>query len=154
MSQANAGGKNNPANRGIGGHIKEGLKNVPKMYGALYNAKGPTGAKMGVKNTVGSNVRTVVTGKPAPGIAAKPAAQRAKIGAAGAASVTPLGPAVAIGLGIKKSMADKAAAKAAMPKPAPKPLSPVQKAQQKKADDMKKVLNEALPGANFKTGKR
>lgn len=40
------GGANNPANRGVGGHIKEGLKNVLKMYNALYNAKGPNGAKL------------------------------------------------------------------------------------------------------------
>lgn len=154
MSQAK--GPNNPANRGIGGHIKEGFKNVPKMYGALYNAKGPAGAKLGVGNTVAGNVKTVVTGKSSPGLPAKPGAQRAKIAAVGASSVTPLGPVVAVGLGIAKSVADKRAAVAAQPKAAPKPatpLSPQQKQAQKKANDLKGTLNDAFPGLNMKKGK-
>jgi hypothetical protein len=153
MSQAK--GPNNPANRGVGGHIKEGLKNIPKMYGALYNAKGPGGGQLGVKNTVAGNVKTVVTGKSSPGLPAKPGSQRAKIAAVGASSVTPLGPVVAVGLGIAKSVNDKKAAVAAQ-KPAPKaaaPLSPQQKQAQKKANELKGTLNEAFPGLNMKKGK-
>lgn len=159
MSRANANNKNNPANRGIGGHIKEGLKNVPKMYNALYNAPAVPGnknsPKIGVKSTVASNVRTVATGKSAPGLPSKaPAGQRVKIAAVGAASITPLGPLAAVGLGIKNSVkakADaKAAIKAAAPKVAAKPLTPVQQAQAKKAKDLKKTLNEAMPGLNMK----
>lgn len=155
MSRANPNNKNNPANRGVGGHIKEGLKNIPKMYNALYNAPSVPGnknsAKIGVKPTVAANVRTIATGKSVPGLPDKaPAGQRVKIAAVGAASITPLGPIAAVGLGIKNSVKAKAAAKAAAPKPAPKPLTPVQKVQAEKAKDLRKTLNEAMPGLNMK----
>jgi hypothetical protein len=166
MSRANANNKNNPANRGVGGHIKEGLKNVPKVYNALYNAKDARGAKLGVANTVGANVRTVVTGKSSAALPAKPGAQRAKIAAVGASSVTPLGPIVAVGMGIAKSVADKKAAIAKQNPTAPKgpakvatkpaastakaPLSPSQQAAKNRADGLKKTLNEAIPGLNMK----
>jgi hypothetical protein len=160
MSRANANNKNNPANRGVGGHIKEGLKNIPKVYDALYNAKDARGARLGVANTVGANARTVATGKSSPGLPAKPGAQRAKIAAVGASSITPLGPIVAAGMGIAKSVADKKAAVAAQKKTAPTsgpakvatkaPLSASQQAAKNKADGLKKTLNEINPGLNMK----
>jgi hypothetical protein len=153
MSRANANNKNNPANRGIGGHIKEGLKNVPKMYDALYNAKTPQGAKLGVKNTVSGNVKKVLTGKSNATAGTKTnAGTRAAIVGAGASSVTPLGPIVAIGLGIAKSVKDKKDAKALNP---PTPKTPKVKPQPtpqqvQKAKDLKKTLNNAFPGLNMK----
>ncbi len=153
MSRANANNKNNPANRGIGGHIKEGLKNVPKMYDALYNAKTPQGAKLGVKNTVSGNVNKVLTGKTSSTATTKTSAgTRAAIVGAGASSVTPLGPIVAIGLGIAKSVKDKKDAKALNP---PTPKTPKVKPtptpkQVQKAKDLKKTLNNAFPGLNMK----
>ena len=153
MSRANANNKNNPANRGIGGHIKAGLKNVPKMYDALYNAKDGSGAKLGVKNTVTGNVKKVLTGKSNSQVATKTnAGTRAAIAGAGASSVTPLGPLVAIGLGIAKSVKDKKEAKARNPPPpkTPKVKPPPTPQQVQKAKDLKKTLNNAFPGLNMK----
>src|SRR5262245_48858921 len=99
------------AKRGVGGHIKEGFKNIPTLYGALYNAKTATGAHLGVKNTVKGNVKTVLTGSSSSGLPKQSGARRAAIAGAGASSVTPLGPIVAFGLGVKKSIADKKQAK-------------------------------------------
>src|SRR5262245_18591118 len=150
MSRGNS--PNSPANRGVGGHIKEGVKNIPKTYGALYNAK-LGNARAGVAATVTSNVKTVVTGRPGAHVPPKSGAERAKIAAVGAASVTPLGPVVAVGLGIAKSVNDKKAAVAAQPKKPVGPLSPQQKQAQKKANELKGTLNEAFPGLNMKKGK-
>ncbi len=97
------------AKRGVGGHLKAGVQNIKNTYKALYNREGPGG---GVK-TGATNLKIIATGKPgksefdtkfSPGT-------RAKIAVVGATSVTPLGPLVAIGMGIKKSVDDKKKAK-------------------------------------------
>jgi hypothetical protein len=97
------------AHRGVGGHLKAGVQNIKNTYKALYNQGGPGG---GIK-TGATNLKIIATGKPgksefdtkfSPGT-------RAKIAVVGAASVTPLGPLVAIGMGIKKSVDDKKKAK-------------------------------------------
>lgn len=94
----------NPANRGLGDHLKQGLKNVPKTYKALYNAKG-----MGPIQTAKHNVKLIVKGdvvenkegqKISPGT-------RAKVAMMGAASITPVGPLAMIADGIKKSVTEK-----------------------------------------------
>ncbi len=80
--------------------------------------------------------------------------------------MTPLGPIVAVGMGIAKSVADKKAAMAKQNPPAPKgpakvatkptastakaPLSASQQAAKNKADGLKKTLNEINPGLNMK----
>jgi hypothetical protein len=99
----------NPANRTIGDHIKEGVKQIPKTYKGLYNQPGP----MGGAKTIPNNVRVIATGKTAPGMPKKSAGLRAGLAAMGAASVTPAGPIAAFGMGINKSVKEKAAARAA-----------------------------------------
>lgn len=93
------------ANRGVGDHLKEGLKNIKKTYKNLYNRDGLGGGG----KTALTNVKIITTGKVSksdvnqkfsPGT-------RAKLAVVGASSVTPLGPIVAVGLGIKKSVEEK-----------------------------------------------
>ena len=110
----------NPANRTVAGHVKEGLKNIPKTYQGLYNRPGP----MGGAKTVPQNVKLIATGKTSSALNNKiSAGNRAKLAALGAASVTPAGPVAAFAMGVNKSVKDKAAAKAnaAAPKPAAAP---------------------------------
>jgi hypothetical protein len=113
--------KNNPANRSVGGHIKEGFKNIPTMYKGLYN-RPMEGAK-----TVPTNLKIIATGKTSSMLDNKaPASTRAKLAAMGALSVTPAGPVAAFAMGVNKSVQQKAAAKAAaraaaVPKPPPAP---------------------------------
>src|SRR5215813_4835764 len=101
----------NPANRTVAGHIKEGFKQIPKTYKGLYNQPGPKG--IGGARTIPNNVRVIATGKTSPGMPKKSAGLRAGLAAMGAASVTPAGPIAAFGIGINKSVKEKAAAKAA-----------------------------------------
>lgn len=79
------------------GHIKQGFKAVKETYKALYNNK-TAGAKTGA-----NNLKAVVTGRTADGKVV-PKAARAKVGALGAASVTPIGPIAAFAMGVKKSV--------------------------------------------------
>jgi len=88
----------NPANRGIGDHLKEGLKNIPTTYKALYT---PSNIK--------SNVQIIGTGKTSANKLDNkvPLEKRAKVVGMGAMSVTPVGPIAAFGLGVKKSIDQK-----------------------------------------------
>lgn len=95
--------------RTAAGHIKEGLKNIKATYKALYNRPG-AGPTSGSK-TAATNLK-IVAGKEVPGIPRQPAKVRAKLGALGAASVTPVGPIAAFAAGVKKSIAEKKADKA------------------------------------------
>ncbi len=97
------------AQRGVGGHLKAGVQNIKNTYKALYNREGPGGgAKTGA-----TNLKIVATGKAGKTDVGKKfsPSTRAKIAVVGATSVTPLGPLVAIGMGIKKSIDDKKKAK-------------------------------------------
>lgn len=85
--------------RGVGGHIKEGLKAVKETYKGLYNSPSQ-GAKTGA-----SNLKAIATGRTASGQAV-PGATRAKVAAMGVASVTPVGPIAAFAAGVKKSVAE------------------------------------------------
>jgi hypothetical protein len=110
----------NPVNRTVGGHIKEGLKNIPKVYKALYNAptnmnKGAPGK--GLVTTVKDNVKFIAKG-PSKARAMSPQQKtqannmRGNLVGMGVASVTPAGPIAAFALGVKKSIQDKKQAKA------------------------------------------
>lgn len=94
----------NPANRGLGGHIKEGLKNIPKTYKALYNAK-----DMGPIQTAKHNVKLIVKGDVNEQKEGKKitVGQRVKVATMGALSITPAGPLAMLGDGIKKSIDQK-----------------------------------------------
>jgi hypothetical protein len=97
------------AQRGVGGHLKAGVQNIKNTYKALYNREGPGGgAKTGA-----TNLKIIATGKAGKTDVGKKfsPSTRAKIAVVGATSVTPLGPLVAIGMGIKKSIDDKKKAK-------------------------------------------
>jgi hypothetical protein len=98
-----------PINRTKLDHVKEGLKNIGGTYQTLY--KRPAGPGGG-KETIPSNLRVIAKGNTSPGMAKLPAATRAKVAVMGAASVTPAGPVAAFALGVKKSVKEKAAAKA------------------------------------------
>lgn len=87
----------NPANRGIGDHLKEGLKNIPKSYKTLYT---PSNAKEHVKIIAKGRIGDVDSDK-------VPLQKRAKLLGLGAMSVTPLGPIAAFGAGIKGSVDKK-----------------------------------------------
>ena len=119
MLRANPEGfmsKNNPANRTVADHLKQGVKNIPKMYNTLY---GSQGGMSGPKQML----KVAATGKTSSQLDTKvSAAKRAKIVGMGAASVTPLGPVAAFASGVAKSVKDmnKAKAKAAAPPAAPK----------------------------------
>lgn len=108
----------NPANRGVGDHLKEGGKNIKTAYQTLYNRKQ---MGEGVAGTVKNNLKIIATGKSASGMPKAPASQRARMTAMGAASVTPLGPVAAFASGVAKSVKDTKAAiaKQNAPKPAP-----------------------------------
>lgn len=95
--------------RTAAGHIKEGLKNIKATYKALYNRPG-AGPTSGSK-TAATNLK-IMAGKEVPGVPRQPAKIRAKLGALGAASVTPVGPIAAFAAGVKKSIAEKKADKA------------------------------------------
>jgi hypothetical protein len=94
-----------PQDRGLGDHLKEGLKNIPKTYKALYNAN-----HMGPLNTAKGNLKIITTGKVVSGTDGNnkvPALKRAKIAGMGALSVTPLGPIASVVDGISKSVTEK-----------------------------------------------
>ncbi len=102
----------NPINRTAVDHIKEGFKNIPKVYKALYNqpktdAKGAPGK--GVGATIKDNVKYVVQG-PMKNRVMTPQQKtadnktRATVVGMGAASVTPVGPIAAFAVGVKKSI--------------------------------------------------
>ncbi len=107
----------NPANRNVGDHLKEGVKNIKTTYDALYNRKG---VGEGVGGTVKNNIKVAATGKTGAGMPKASPATRAKVVGMGAASVTPLGPVAAFASGVAKSVKQTNAAKAAQnaPKPA------------------------------------
>src|SRR5262249_40931230 len=98
----------NPANRTVADHLKQGLKNVPGTYKALYNR--PTKGLGGGASTVPTNLRVIAKGNTAPGMAKLPASTRVKVVAMGAASVTPIGPVAAFASGVAKSVKQKTAA--------------------------------------------
>lgn len=100
----------NPINRGVGDHLKAGLKNVSKTYNTLYNR---SAMGEGVGGTVKTNLKIIATGKTSSTLTNKVAPERrAKLAAMGVASVTPLGPVAAFAAGVKKSVDAKADAKA------------------------------------------
>jgi hypothetical protein len=113
------------AKRGVGGHIKEGFKNIPKVYNVLYNAPKTTnvnGPSKGVVKTVKDNVKFVAKGPSknrtlTPEQRTQATKQRVGIVGMGVASVTPVGPVAAFALGVKKSIADKKNAKAQLNAP-------------------------------------
>lgn len=105
----------NPANRSVAGHIKEGFKNIPKTYKALYNqpkTTNPGASGKGVGKTIKDNVKYIVKGPPK-SITQTPQQKkntnqlRTTTAVMGAASVTPVGPIAAFALGVKKSVADQ-----------------------------------------------
>jgi hypothetical protein len=111
--------KNNPANRTVADHLKQGVKNIPKTYKTLYTDQSGMGG--GPK----MNLKVAATGKTASGLGTKASpGTRAKIVAMGTASVTPLGPVAAFASGVAKSVKEtsKAKAKAAAPAAAPKQI--------------------------------
>lgn len=85
----------NPGDRNVGGHIKEGLKNIGTTYKALVK-NAPSNVKLIVKGKLNDNVDNKIS----PG-------SRAKIAGMGAMGVTPVGPIAAFGLGVKKSVEEK-----------------------------------------------
>jgi hypothetical protein len=102
-----------PENRNVLDHLKAGVKNVPKVYQALYNRPGPGGGASTIKN----NLKVIAKGKTTSLVSGGKkysAGVRAGLVGAGAASVTPLGPVVAVGMGIAKSVKDTIKAKAAV----------------------------------------
>jgi len=139
MSRGNAGG--NPANRTVGGHIKEGLKQIPATYKGLYKTdansrmavRGPAGGVVhqnvpfpkAMAKTMAGNVKFIAKGRPEAPLAgnarvAQAAADkgsRAKMALMGAASVTPAGPIAAFGIGVNKSINAKKNAIAEAKKP-------------------------------------
>jgi len=102
--------KNNPANRKVADHLKQGVKQIGKTYNALYKSQGGIG---GPKD----NIKAIVTGRTSKDMPKIPAGTRAAAAAMGAASVTPLGPVAAFASGVKKSVVAKADAKAAAKAP-------------------------------------
>lgn len=111
--------------------IKAGFKNIPKMYGALYNQSinpsNPMSGTKGVARTVKDNVNFITKAKPLQknGETVKQAQARttgtkAKLVALGATSVTPLGPVVGFIAGVNKSKQDRAKAKAQVTNTTPK----------------------------------
>ncbi|MFA6044597.1 MAG: hypothetical protein WC718_06405 [Phycisphaerales bacterium] len=111
----------NPANRNVGDHLKEGVKNIKSTYNTLYNRSGPNQMAEGVGGTVKTNLKILATGKTAANMPKVPTATRAKLGVMGAASVTPLGPVAAFANGVAKSVKQTSAAiaKQNAPKTAP-----------------------------------
>ncbi len=93
-----------PVNRTVGGHIKEGFKNIKTTYKALYNNDAPKDMGGG-KNTAKTNVKAITTGKM--GSRTMTAGGRAGLAAIGVASVTPVGPIAAFALGVKKSVKEQ-----------------------------------------------
>lgn len=92
-----------PQNRNLVDHLKEGVKNIPKTYKALYNQRG-TGPLQSAK----SNLKIIATGKMNDNNNNKvPALKRAKVAGMGALSVTPLGPIASVVDGISKSVSEK-----------------------------------------------
>lgn len=85
----------NPANRNVGGHIKEGLKNIGTSYKTMVT-QAPSNVKLMVKGKLNDKVDSKIS----PG-------SRAKILGMGALGVTPVGPIAAFGLGVKKSVDQK-----------------------------------------------
>ena len=118
-----------PQNRNALGHVKEGLKNIPKVYKALYNAPKtdkPDAPGKGLVRTVKDNVKFVAKGSPhriqTPTQKKETNTMRKNVVGMGIASVTPAGPIAAFAMGVKKSIAEKKSAKAPTPtvtKPVP-----------------------------------
>jgi hypothetical protein len=129
-------------NRTAADHLKQGVKQVKTTYNALYKKTGGVGGPA-------QNLKAIVKGKTGPGMPQIPAGVRAKAAAMGAASVTPIGPAVAFAAGVAKSVKATAAAKAAAkgPKAAPAQQKEFKLALKKPAAPAAKPAAPARPAS-------
>ncbi|MBI1189672.1 MAG: hypothetical protein GC200_03200 [Tepidisphaera sp.] len=163
-----------PQDRGLGDHLKEGLKNIPKTYKALYNAN-----HLGPVQTAKGNLKIITTGSMVSGSDGSnkvPALKRAKIAGMGALSVTPLGPIASVVDGISKSVSEKKKAIVenrpenvekrklesgqvikknvpSMPVPQPKPVNPLRQAQTG-VSKPNQFVNKLTPSQNVQPGQK